>query len=457
MQKTPKYDHIVMISIDTLRSDALAGHPAPLWPDLYPNLSAPATDALTRLSGDGHWFTNCVSAAPYTSASHASILSGKWPQRHGVYEFFNRKLSANTIFTRARRQGIPTIMKSDFPYILGPTLGFDRDIDNFIIENDNAFLKTLGSLKKSCSLVHFGGVHVPYGFHNLHYGAAAYRDRVRQLEDDLGAPADLPKDQLFETKREGEDLQYLMRYKRIIQELWQAGRAEEIFGLYLEGIEHFLTTRFTPFLDRLLETLKGQRTLIVLFGDHGEEYSPDAFGHFNAVTEGVMRVPLIFHGPDVPKGTTQDRVRTVDILPTIYDLAEDRATRRLAIDGESLLPRMRGLQEGPCGPAFAQAWVADTARFVRFQQQMLTKGTKRGSLPHLLYREVVWSGDYRLTRQCADFNTYLGGLAQIDPVLTLERFDNAHRPQPHTDVRIELEMSRLLEQYNGLSAAQKES
>lgn len=442
------YDHVVLISIDTLRADALASHPAPHWPGLYPSLTAPRTDVLDAFAGDGYSFTNCVSAAPYTSAAHATILSGKWPRRHGVYEFFNRKLSAYTLFTRFQRQGVPTLMKSDFPYILGPTLGFDRDIDTFLVEDDDAFLEAIGGLDASCSLVHFGGVHVPYGFHNLEHGGQAYRDKVAELEDELGSPTQLPKDQLFETRREGEDLNYLMRYKRIVQELWQAGRAEDIFGLYLEGIEHFLETRFAPFMEKLHTTLRGKRVLTVLFGDHGEEYSVDSFGHFNSVAEGVLRVPLVIQGPDVPTGTTHDRVRTVDILPTILDLNGDRATRSLVLDGESLVPRMRGEVSGHGPAAFAQAWVADTARFVRFQQRMLSAGGKRGTLPHLLFKEAVWSGDYRLTRQCADFNEYLGGLGEIEPVSFLERFDDAQRPQRVEDPRITAELSTLLDGYN---------
>lgn len=447
---TQPYDHLVLMSIDTLRADAISANPLRLWQHKYPNLSPPSTPTLDDLFQSGAFFANCVSAAPYTSSAHASILTGKWPRRHGVYEFFNRKLTARTLFTRAQRRGQTTILKSDFPLILGPTLGFDRHVDHFIVEDDNAYIDALANSESTVSLVHFGGVHVPYGFHNLHYGGQAYRDKVAALEADLGSSEHLPKDQLFETYRDEEDMQYLLRYKRIIQELWHADRAEEIFGLYLEGVEHFLATRFTQFVEKLFSTLAGKRWLLVLFGDHGEEYDQNSFGHFNSVAEGVLRVPLLFLGDDIRPGLYSDRVRTVDVFPTINELIGDRSARRLKVDGASLAATVRDQAPYRSGPAYAQAYVADTARFVRFQQRLLADGRKRGSLPHLLYKETVWDGDYKLTRSLADFSQYLRGLAPIDPVVDLERFDAGSVPRAVDDPHQSVRLATLLDDYNAL-------
>lgn len=444
------YDHVVLVSIDTLRSDGITANPLRLWPEKYAGLQAPTTTALDDLISRGAFFANCVSAAPYTSTAHATILSGKWPLRHGVYEFFNRKLGISTLLSRAQRAGYSTILKSDFPLILGPTLGFDKGVDEFIIEDDQTYLSSLREKTRSVSLVHFGGVHVPYGFHNLKHGGDAYRTKLAKLEADVGSPNELPKDQLFETYRDGEDLQHLLRYKRVIQELWQADRAEDIFGLYLEGIEHFLKARFEPFLERLFEATAGKRTLVVLFGDHGEEYDEDSFGHFNSVAEGVLRVPLLFFGDDITPGTYTDRVRTVDVLPTIADLMGDSSAKRLKLDGVSLAGTVRDGDPYETRTSFAQAYVADTARFVKFQQRLMDQGTKQGSLPHILYKEAVWDGEYRLTRILAEFSQYLGGLGPIDPVVRLERFDENEVPRPHEDAAKVAHLESLLADYNTL-------
>ncbi|WP_219116730.1 sulfatase-like hydrolase/transferase [Janthinobacterium sp. UMAB-56] len=446
------YDHIVLLSIDTLRSDCIGRNPLKLWPAKYPHLSAPDTSVLDALVDEGAFFANCVSAAPYTSASHASILNGKWPLRHGVYEFFNKKLSGETLFTRAQRSGYRTILKSDFPLILGPTLGFDRGIDHFLVENDDAYLAALGQAERSVSLAHFGGVHVPYGFHNLQYGGDAYRSKLAELEKRVGTSASLPKDQLFETLRDEEDMQHLMRYKRVIQELWKADRAEDIFGLYLEGIEHFLRYRFAPFMAKLRQRLAGKRWLIVLFGDHGEEYDEQSFGHFNSVAEGVLRVPLLFIGDDVAPAIHTERVRTVDILPTILDLNGERRRQRTSIDGISLAATVRDRMPYTSRHGYAQAYVADTARFVKFQQRMLSHGKKQGHLPHLLFKETVWDGKHKFSRTVADFEQYLGGMAPIDPIHRLERFNDAHFPQPSNEASIQQKLAEMLVHYNTIRA-----
>ncbi|GGX13781.1 sulfatase-like hydrolase/transferase [Streptomyces lomondensis] len=444
------YDHIVLISLDTLRSDGIGANPLKLWPDTYPGLGAPATPVLDDLVAHGAFFPNCVSAAPYTSASHSTLLTGKWPLRHGVFEFLNRTLTTDTLFTRARRAGYRTLLKSDFPLVLGPTLGLDRGVDDFIVEDDDAFLSSLSATTRSVSLVHFGGVHVPYGFHNLHYGGDAYRARLAELEAEVGSPAELPKDQLVETYRSTEDLEHLLRYKRVIQELWQAGRAEDIFGLYLEGIEHFLATRFQPFVEKLFAVTAGRRTLVVLFGDHGEEYGPDSFGHFNSVAEGVLRVPLLFLGDDVRPGCHTGRVRTVDLLPTVSELMGDLPTAFLRMDGASLAPTVRDSAEYPVRTAFAQAYVADTDASIRFQQGLMDRRAAPGGLPHLLAKEVVWDGEFRLTRHLADFHEYFGGLGPIEPVVRLERFDADQRPRPCSDPEVTTRLLASLADYNTL-------
>ncbi|TDR47495.1 sulfatase-like protein [Tahibacter aquaticus] len=449
------YDHVVLISIDTLRSDAIAANPLKLWPEKYPGVAAPRTAILDQLIGKGFFFANCLSAAPYTSASHASLLTGKWPLRHGVYEFYNRKLQYETLMTRAKRSGYTTVLKSDFPVILGPTLGFDRGVDHFIVEDDARCLELIGASERSFSLVHFGGVHVPYGFHNLSYGGQAYRAKVEQLEAELGRAVELPKDQLFETYRDQEDLHYLMRYKRIIQELWHAGRGQDIFALYLEGIEHFLTTRFERFIERLSALLQHKNVLLVLFGDHGEEYDADSFGHFNSVAEGVIRVPLLFIARDIEPGMHLDRVRTVDAFATIEALSRPGARSRFSTDGTSLAGLMQRRETLPALTNFAQTYVADTSGFIRFQRNVMAKGRKHGSLPHLLYKEAVWEGNHRLTRYVAEFSEYLGGLHAIEPICKLEVFDPGQVPRACADAALQSRLVGSLDAYNASHSPQR--
>ncbi len=443
------YDHVVMISLDTLRSDAISANPLNLWKEKYPSLSPPKTGVLDDLVGEGFFFANCVSAAPYTSSSHASFLTGHWPLHHGVYEFYNRKLRQETLLSRAAKLGYKAILKSDFPVILGPTLGFDRGVHEFIVEDDDRLLDSIRGERRTFSLVHFGGCHVPYGFHNTKYGGEAYRSKLEALEREIGKSSSLPKDQLFETYRDDEDFHNLMRYKRAVQEFWKAGATDRIFGLYLEGVEHFLSTRFADFMRRLRGILEGTRSLIVVFGDHGEEYDEDSFGHFNTVSEGVMRVPLLFIGDDVPRGMCRSRVRAVDVYRTISDLIGASSGFGKSTDGLSLAGVIHASETLPDLDNYAQTYVADTAGFIRFQKRVMASGgVKRGNLPHLLFKEAVWAGDRKLTRCTAEFSEYLGGLTEIKPRVKLERFDENAIPRPIGGTQSGRTLAAKLKAYN---------
>jgi arylsulfatase A-like enzyme len=70
----PRPSTIVLVSIDTLRSDHLPAYG-------YRGVATPAID---RLRGDGILFANAFAHAPLTLPSHVSIFSGRLPTEHGV-------------------------------------------------------------------------------------------------------------------------------------------------------------------------------------------------------------------------------------------------------------------------------------------------------------------------------------------------------------------------------------
>jgi choline-sulfatase len=399
------YDKIVLISLDTLRSDCLSANPRKLWPSKYPGLSEPDTSPLDHLTDSGAFFTNCIASAPYTSASHASFLTGLFPPRNGVHEFFNRGLVEPTIFATLRSVGYATAFTVDFPIILGRYLGFDRGVDRYMVEDEEELLSAVEDSPRIAAFAHFGGMHVPYGFHTLRIGGAAYPARVAALEAEIDPALDLPADQLIETFRPPEDLALLLRYKRVVQYHYERKAYNRLFALYLEGVTHFMRDRFSPFLERLLTILRGSRYLIVVFGDHGEEYDAESYGHHNTLNEGVVRVPLVFWGPDVPSRLVHERIRSVDLVSTLLDRM-DLSTTTGALDGEPLTGAIWDDASVTPRVAFSQAYTNDTAEFVAYQKSLLETGRHTGTLRHVLYKEVAYEGPHKLLRQK---HAYVGG------------------------------------------------
>src|SRR5437867_13405669 len=99
--------NVLLITIDTLRADALGSYGGPA-----------ATPALDRLAREGVRFDFAHAHAVVTLSSHASILTGQYPFRHGVRDNSGYRLAAEmpTIATLLKRAGYATgAFVSGFP------------------------------------------------------------------------------------------------------------------------------------------------------------------------------------------------------------------------------------------------------------------------------------------------------------------------------------------------------
>jgi arylsulfatase A-like enzyme len=75
-------------------------------------------------------------------------------------------------------------------------------------------------------------------------------------------------------------------------------------------------------LDELERLGLADRTLVVLWGDHGWHLGEHGIWGKNTALDPSLRIPLIVRGPGVPAGaSTRAFVETVDILPTLAELA----------------------------------------------------------------------------------------------------------------------------------------
>ena len=70
----PAPDNIVLITLDTTRADRLPAY----------GFQGVSTPALDRLAAEGIVFEDAVAQVPLTLPSHASMLTGRWPARHGI-------------------------------------------------------------------------------------------------------------------------------------------------------------------------------------------------------------------------------------------------------------------------------------------------------------------------------------------------------------------------------------
>ena len=72
-EPTGTVDHIILITVDTLRADHVGVYG-------YPRATTPFIDALAE---SGYLFERAYSQSSTTSPAHASIFTGLYPRQHG--------------------------------------------------------------------------------------------------------------------------------------------------------------------------------------------------------------------------------------------------------------------------------------------------------------------------------------------------------------------------------------
>jgi choline-sulfatase len=113
---------IILISIDTLRADHLPAY----------GYRQGATPALDQLARSGIVFDDVYSHCPLTLPSHASLLTGKLPIRHGIRDNSGYTLASNeeTLASRLKASGYATGAAIS-AYVLRHQTGIARGFDFF--------------------------------------------------------------------------------------------------------------------------------------------------------------------------------------------------------------------------------------------------------------------------------------------------------------------------------------
>lgn len=292
--KAPAPD-IFLITIDTLRADHVHCYG-------YTNGSTPALDALAK---DGVRFTQAFTSSPITNTSHASILTGLLPGSHGVTDFAVPLASVHpTVAELLKERGYHTAAFIGAVILDSKTLapGFDRGFDFYDKFPEHSPTKSrFGRLERR-------GMDVVARAENWLTKHPAGPHFVWVHLYDPHDPYEPP-----------------MPYAQTFKD-----------HLY-DGEIAYADSALAHFIAYLKTSGKYRNSVIVAVGDHGEglgEHHEDTHGIF--LYDSTMHVPLIIKLPGRESlGTTVTaQVRTVDIVPTLLDLAESGAPPKT--DGESL-------------------------------------------------------------------------------------------------------------------------
>src|SRR2546425_4162997 len=301
----PRDANILLITLDPTRAAHLSCYSAPV-PAGSRRYKGSKTPHLDSLSARGVMFTHATAQTPLTLPSHASIMTGENPTLHRLrgMEGFVLDKSHPTLASITQANGFATgafvgsrVLARQF----GLANGFSSYDDNMgnRIEEDNlrgVFAERRAALVTERALdwlkenrqknvflwAHYFDPHAPYDppepFKHT-YADDPYSGEIAYMDEQVG---------------------------RLLAGLEQMGLAS--------------------------------RTLVAVFGDHGE-----SLGEHGEMTHGVflydstLHVPFIVAGPGVPAGKViHDQVRSIDVMPTL--LAFLNLAPGQEVQGDNLWP-----------------------------------------------------------------------------------------------------------------------
>lgn len=302
--------HVLLISIDTLRSDHLGCYG-------YPRATSPHIDELSKR---GTLFENACSTASWTLPSHASLMTGTYPARHGVRDDGNRlRPDLPTLAERLQELGYWTCGAVSGVYVTR-TFGFERGFERF----DEALARDSRQKNVATGIVDrlleqidarpagapfFAFAHV-FDPHFDYRPPSPYRERFvdpaydGELDGTLGSMAPyLDAGPMREADR------------------------QHLIDLY-DGEIAYVDAEIGRLLAALEEREVLADTVVVVTADHGEEFKEHgALGHAKTLYNEQLAIPLIIAGtPRFPPGQRHAApVSLVDVAPTILALVRGGA------------------------------------------------------------------------------------------------------------------------------------
>jgi arylsulfatase A-like enzyme len=400
-ERNQKLPNVLLVVVDALRQDTLGcyGHPLVKSPNI------------DRLAREGVLFENAFTQAPFTWASFGSLLTGKYPRRHGLVEMRaavrmapNITLPYHLKTARFRADSALAGKRLEDGDYLGATFhtgtlstgsgllrGFDvyyeqlaghgvvvADSPWSVFRSDlllNIFAAKLGqkvggdtagvarswigdhAAQRFVAMVHLYSTHTPYDSPEAF--KALYRD------PNYTGPVKSFYAQHREAIERGEAKP-------------TAADVQAIRALYFAGVTE-ADAKIGALVDELAKRGVLDDTLVIVTADHGESlgetsaFSSAGFWEHDHMVQTNLRVPLVMRWPrGIASGVRVAALTDeIDVLPTVCDLLAIETPHEDGVygmvDGASLLPLARGEKASVRDFSFAENGFATSVQDLRWK------------------------------------------------------------------------------------------
>lgn len=303
---------ILLVVVDTLRADAVSAYGA----------IEGTTPAFDALASGALLYGRAYAPSPWTLPSHASLLTGFGPDRHGVGIAGRMGLRAElaTLAERLADAGYQTAGLSENP-LISDLFGFERGFERFaartiedamneendpgsgqfdIVDEMTAFAATRDRERPFFVFVNLFDPHTPY----------PVREENRFVDPDVSVDDSWTPDDL-------KNAAYL-----ICDRVPSVEDLKILHGLYLGDVAE--ADAKLGKIEAIARGAAGEEPLIVVAtADHGEHFGEHRLlSHEFSVRAPVLHIPLVVHGvPDAPAGRIDLPVILDDVAASVLDWA----------------------------------------------------------------------------------------------------------------------------------------
>jgi len=319
-------DNVIFITMDAVRPDRLSCYG-------YDKIETKGIDSIAE---EGAIFKNCIAPSCLTPVSHASILSGKNPDKTKVRDPFD---TVNTTL-------ISEILKEE-GYETAGFIGID------LIDSKHRFDRGFDHFDEPCE---------DDSFHSMQF-----KGKNQKLQFQMGS---WWVDRMFEWLEDHKEGPFFIwgHYFHVHflaeKELLFSGKLDKDehyrYAYYDAKIKYMDEKLFQPLVGLLKELNIWDDTTIILTSDHGETLGTDDptwktyyfdYPQHKTMYDDDLKIPFIVKNENLGTQKIDHTVRAIDMVPTILDLLGISCEEDF--DGISLVPLIEG-EELPELTAYAE-------------------------------------------------------------------------------------------------------